>query len=71
MNLIESLRRHEGDTDEPWRYVIMDKAADEIERLRADMKWISEQRWNEDADLDEICTRADRAFQQKERTETK
>ena len=41
-------------------------AGAEIERLRAELKWISEQRWNEDADLDDICTRADRALQPQE-----
>jgi hypothetical protein len=30
--------------------------------LRATLKWISEQRWNEDADLDDICTRAESAL---------
>lgn len=30
--------------------------------LRRTLQWISEQRWNEDADLDDICTRADRAL---------
>lgn len=31
-------------------------------RLRADLKWIAEQRWNENADLDEICARAERSL---------
>jgi FtsZ-binding cell division protein ZapB len=32
------------------------------EEALATLKWISEQRWNENADLDDICTRADRAL---------
>ena len=31
-------------------------------RIEQTMKWISEQRWAEDADLDEICNRADDAL---------
>ena len=38
------------------------EAADEIERLRAELIWVSEQRWNEDADLDDICTRTDQVL---------
>jgi hypothetical protein len=28
--------------------------------MRKTLQWIADQRWNEDADLDDICTRADR-----------
>ncbi len=38
------------------------EAADEIERLTAELKWVAEQRWNENADLDDICTRAERSI---------
>ena len=34
----------------------------ETERLTTALNWIGEQRWNENADLDEICTRAERSL---------
>ena len=40
----------------------IERSESENERLRAELKWVSEQRWNEDADLDDICTRMDRAL---------
>lgn len=40
----------------------VDELEAENERLRAELRWVSKQRWNEDADLDDICTRADRAL---------
>lgn len=33
--------------------------------LRATLAWIVEQRWSEDADLDDICLRAERALEKK------
>lgn len=37
-------------------------AAKEIEHLRAVIRWVADERWNEDADLDDICTRCERAL---------
>ena len=35
LDVVKCLREHQGEDDPPWRDCIMDKAADEIERLRA------------------------------------
>jgi hypothetical protein len=34
----------------------------EYKRLRTFAKWVVQQRWNENADIDEICTRAEKAL---------
>lgn len=34
VDLIKCLREHQGENDPPWMTCIMDKAADEIERLQ-------------------------------------
>ena len=39
--------------------VLADDVADELERLRAFVQWVANQIDNEDADLDEIITRAE------------
>lgn len=49
-------------TDAQYLLVNLEVAREEIGRLRAELKWISEQRWNENADMDDICTRVDRAL---------
>lgn len=33
-----------------------------IEKLKDELQWIIDQRWQEDADLDDICTRAEKAL---------
>lgn len=54
----------------PAAWQLMARAVEEIEWLRAELRWVSEQRWSEDADLDDICTRADRALSSAERSDT-
>jgi len=48
-----SVKHWEGETEYLQR---------QIKNLRETLSWIVAQRWNEDADLDEICTRAEKAL---------
>lgn len=36
-----------------------DHAIEQIARLKAALRWTAEQRWNENADLDDICAKAE------------
>jgi hypothetical protein len=56
-------RRPEDIEAYPYSEIDMDMHIEAVTKeLKDALRWIADQRWNEDADLDDICTRAEQAL---------